>query len=157
METLLDKGLVLNADIMVSVAGVELLGIRLRAALASFETASRYGLEFPAGTDTEPPPGARPGSRRRPAPSAASAPRRGSCWRSGARGAAGGVPSLEQGRAALPVRPARTPREHAGASRDGGARTAESRDKDEDKGPGGRKPSGRARSEAEAEGTGDRG
>lgn len=53
VETLLDKGLVLNADIMVSVAGVELLGIRLRAALASFETASRYGLEFPAGTDTD--------------------------------------------------------------------------------------------------------
>lgn len=52
VETLLDKGLVLNADIMVSVAGVELLGIRIRAALASFETAARYGLEFPAGTDT---------------------------------------------------------------------------------------------------------
>lgn len=53
IETLLDKGLVLNADIMVSVAGVELLGIRIRAALASFETAAKYGLEFPAGTDTE--------------------------------------------------------------------------------------------------------
>ncbi|MFC7404290.1 gas vesicle protein [Georgenia alba] len=52
VETLLDKGLVLNADIMVSVAGVELLGIRIRAALASFDTAARYGLEFPAGTDT---------------------------------------------------------------------------------------------------------
>lgn len=52
IETLLDKGLVINADIMVSVAGVELLGIRIRAALASFETAARYGLEFPAGTDT---------------------------------------------------------------------------------------------------------
>lgn len=50
IETLLDKGLVLNADIMVSVGGVELLGIRIRAALASFETAARYGLEFPAGT-----------------------------------------------------------------------------------------------------------
>lgn len=47
---MLDKGLVLNADIMVSVGGVELLGIRIRAALASFETAARYGLEFPAGT-----------------------------------------------------------------------------------------------------------
>src|SRR5690606_4248037 len=43
----------LSADIMVSVAGVELLGVRLRAALASFETAARYGLEFPSGTDTE--------------------------------------------------------------------------------------------------------
>ncbi|WP_425953452.1 gas vesicle protein [Xylanimonas sp. McL0601] len=52
VETLLDKGLVLNADIMVSVAGVELLGIRIRAALASFETAARYGLEFPGGTET---------------------------------------------------------------------------------------------------------
>ena len=51
VETLLDKGLVLNADILISVAGVELLGIRIRAAIASFETAARYGLEFPAGTD----------------------------------------------------------------------------------------------------------
>ncbi len=53
IETLLDKGLVVNADIMVSVAGVELLGIRIRAALASFDTAARYGLEFPSGTDTD--------------------------------------------------------------------------------------------------------
>jgi ribosomal protein L37E len=53
IETLLDKGLVVNADIMVSVGGVELLGIRIRAALASFETAARYGLEFPSGTNTE--------------------------------------------------------------------------------------------------------
>jgi hypothetical protein len=53
VETLLDKGLVVNADIMVSVAGVELLGIRIRAALASFDTAARYGLEFPAGTDRD--------------------------------------------------------------------------------------------------------
>ncbi|TWH69079.1 gas vesicle protein GvpA/GvpJ/GvpM family [Micromonospora olivasterospora] len=53
VETLLDRGLVLNADIMVSVAGVELLGIRIRAALASFETAARYGLEFPAGTNID--------------------------------------------------------------------------------------------------------
>lgn len=53
VETLLDKGLVLNADITVSVAGVELLGIRIRAALASFETAAKYGLDFPAGTDRE--------------------------------------------------------------------------------------------------------
>lgn len=53
IETLLDRGLVVNADIMVSVAGIELLGIRIRAALASFDTAARYGLEFPAGTDTD--------------------------------------------------------------------------------------------------------
>jgi hypothetical protein len=51
IETLLDKGLVINADITVSLAGVELLGIRVRAALASFDTAARYGLDFPSGTD----------------------------------------------------------------------------------------------------------
>lgn len=51
VDRILDKGLVINADILVSVAGVELLGIKLRAALASFETAAKYGLEFPAGTN----------------------------------------------------------------------------------------------------------
>jgi gas vesicle structural protein len=53
IDRVLDKGLVINADICVSVAGVELLGIRIRAALASFETAARYGLEFPSGTNYE--------------------------------------------------------------------------------------------------------
>jgi L-cysteine desulfidase len=51
VEKILDKGLVINADICVSVAGVELLGIKIRAALASFETAAKYGLEFPSGTN----------------------------------------------------------------------------------------------------------
>ncbi|MFC6726627.1 gas vesicle protein GvpJ, partial [Halobium palmae] len=51
VEMLLDKGVVINADIAVSVGETELLGIRLRAALASFETAAQYGLEFPSGTD----------------------------------------------------------------------------------------------------------
>ncbi|HWR11667.1 MAG TPA: gas vesicle protein GvpJ [Rectinemataceae bacterium] len=53
IEVILDKGLVINADITVSVAGVELLGIKIRAALASFATAARYGLEFPSGTNIE--------------------------------------------------------------------------------------------------------
>jgi hypothetical protein len=51
VEMLLDKGVVINADIVVSVGDTELLGVRLRAAVASFETAAQYGLEFPAGTD----------------------------------------------------------------------------------------------------------
>jgi len=51
IDKILDKGLVINADITVDVAGVELLGIKIRAALASFETAARYGLEFPSGTN----------------------------------------------------------------------------------------------------------
>jgi len=53
IDRILDKGLVINADITVSVAGVELLGVKVRAALASFETAAKYGLEFPSGTNTE--------------------------------------------------------------------------------------------------------
>lgn len=53
VELLLDKGLVVNADIAVSIGDTELLGIRVRAAVASFETAAQYGLEFPEGTDRE--------------------------------------------------------------------------------------------------------
>ncbi len=53
IDRILDKGLIINADITVSVAGVELLGIKIRAALASFETAAKYGLEFPSGTNIE--------------------------------------------------------------------------------------------------------
>jgi L-cysteine desulfidase len=55
IDRILDKGLVINADIAVSVAGTELLGIKIRAALASFETAAKYGLEFPSGTNYETP------------------------------------------------------------------------------------------------------
>ncbi|MDD3364721.1 MAG: gas vesicle protein [Syntrophomonas sp.] len=51
IDRILDKGLVINADIVVSIVGVELLGIKVRAALASFETAAKYGLEFPSGTN----------------------------------------------------------------------------------------------------------
>ena len=43
IERVLDKGVIINADICVSVAGVELLGIKIRAAVASFETAAKYG------------------------------------------------------------------------------------------------------------------
>ena len=55
VDRILDKGLVINADIAVSVSGIELLGIKIRAAMASFETAAKYGLEFPSGTDLKTP------------------------------------------------------------------------------------------------------
>jgi len=55
VDKILDKGLVINADITISVVGVELLGIKIRAALASFETAAKYGLEFPSGTTLKTP------------------------------------------------------------------------------------------------------
>lgn len=53
VEMLLDKGIVINADIAVSVGETELLGIHIRAAIASFETAAEYGLQFPDGTDMQ--------------------------------------------------------------------------------------------------------
>lgn len=53
VELVLDKGVVVNADIVVTVGDTELLGVRVRAAIASFDTAAEYGLEFPAGTDRQ--------------------------------------------------------------------------------------------------------
>jgi ribosomal protein L37AE/L43A len=47
VDRILDKGIIINADISVSLVGVELLGIKIRAAIASFETAAKYGLSFP--------------------------------------------------------------------------------------------------------------
>ncbi|MDP2727713.1 MAG: gas vesicle protein [Dehalococcoidia bacterium] len=44
LDRALDKGLVLHADIIVSVAGVPLIGINLRAALAGMETMLAYGM-----------------------------------------------------------------------------------------------------------------
>lgn len=55
VERILDKGIVINADIAVNVGDVELLDIKIRAAVASFETAARYGLAFPSGTDLSSP------------------------------------------------------------------------------------------------------
>ena len=53
IDRILDKGLVINADITVSLVDVELLSIKIRAVLCSLETAARYGLELPAGTNME--------------------------------------------------------------------------------------------------------
>ncbi|MEK7689079.1 MAG: gas vesicle protein [Deltaproteobacteria bacterium] len=53
IDRVLDKGIVINADIAISIAGTELLNIRIRAAIASFETAAKYGMAFPLGTNLE--------------------------------------------------------------------------------------------------------
>ncbi len=55
IDRILDKGLVINADIKIDLAGTEILGIKLRAALASFETAAKFGLAFPSGTNLNAP------------------------------------------------------------------------------------------------------
>ncbi|MBI2067691.1 MAG: gas vesicle protein [Deltaproteobacteria bacterium] len=55
VERVLDKGLVINADIVISLCKTELLSIKLRAALASFETAAKWGLAFPSDIQLQPP------------------------------------------------------------------------------------------------------
>lgn len=55
IDRILDKGLVINADIKIDLAGTEILGIKIRAALASFETAAKFGLAFPSGTNLKAP------------------------------------------------------------------------------------------------------
>lgn len=44
LDRVLDKGLVINADIIISVAGIPLIGVSLRAALAGMETMLEYGI-----------------------------------------------------------------------------------------------------------------
>ncbi|MDP2844834.1 MAG: gas vesicle protein GvpJ [Candidatus Methanoperedens sp.] len=44
LDRLLNKGIILNADLIISVAGVPLIGISLKAALASIETMLDYGM-----------------------------------------------------------------------------------------------------------------
>jgi len=44
LDRVLDKGLVINADLIISVAGIPLIGVNLRAALAGMETMLKYGV-----------------------------------------------------------------------------------------------------------------
>ena len=44
LDRVLDKGLMLNADVLISVAGVPLLGLNLKAALAGMDTMIKYGI-----------------------------------------------------------------------------------------------------------------
>jgi hypothetical protein len=44
VDRLLTKGVVLNADLVITVAGIPMIGLNLRAALASIETMLDYGM-----------------------------------------------------------------------------------------------------------------
>ena len=44
LDRVLEKGLVLNADLLINVAGIPLLGVNLRACLAGIETMLKYGI-----------------------------------------------------------------------------------------------------------------
>lgn len=49
LERALDKGVVIDAGIRARLVNLELLRIKARILLASFETAARYDLGFPSG------------------------------------------------------------------------------------------------------------
>jgi len=44
LERVLEKGLVLDADLIISLAGVPLIAVSLRAAIAGVETMAKYGM-----------------------------------------------------------------------------------------------------------------
>ena len=44
LDRVLDKGLIIHADLIISVAGIPLIGVNLRAALAGMETMIEYGV-----------------------------------------------------------------------------------------------------------------
>lgn len=44
LDRVLDKGLVIHADLVISVAGIPLIGVSLKAALAGMETMVKYGM-----------------------------------------------------------------------------------------------------------------
>lgn len=44
LDRVLDRGLIINADIVICLAGIPLIGVNLRAALAGMDTMVKYGL-----------------------------------------------------------------------------------------------------------------
>ena len=44
LDRVLEKGLVLNADLMIHIAGIPLLGVNLKACIAGMETMLQYGI-----------------------------------------------------------------------------------------------------------------
>ena len=44
LDRVLEKGLVVNADLMIHIAGIPLLGVNLKACLAGMETMLQYGM-----------------------------------------------------------------------------------------------------------------
>ena len=44
LDRILDKGAVIDADVIITVSGVPLIGLKLRAMLASIETMIQYGM-----------------------------------------------------------------------------------------------------------------
>ena len=44
LDRVLDKGLIIDADLIIDMAGIPLIGVKLRAAIAGVETMLKYGM-----------------------------------------------------------------------------------------------------------------
>ena len=44
LDRVLDKGVIVNADVIITVSGIPLIAVNLRAAIAGMETMLEYGL-----------------------------------------------------------------------------------------------------------------
>ena len=44
LDRILEKGLILDADLIIHVAGIPLIGVKLKAAIAGIETMLKYGI-----------------------------------------------------------------------------------------------------------------
>jgi hypothetical protein len=44
LDRILDKGLILDADLIIHVAGIPLIGVKLKAAIAGIETMLKFGI-----------------------------------------------------------------------------------------------------------------
>lgn len=44
LDRVLDKGVIINADVIITVSGIPLIAVNLRAAIAGMETMLEYGL-----------------------------------------------------------------------------------------------------------------
>ncbi len=44
LDRVLDKGLIIHADVIISLSGIPLIGVNLRAAIAGMETMLEYGI-----------------------------------------------------------------------------------------------------------------
>jgi len=47
LDRILDKGIVINGDITLTVGKVELISLKINLVIASLETAKRYGIRLP--------------------------------------------------------------------------------------------------------------
>jgi hypothetical protein len=55
LDRILDKGVVVDANVRVNLLGADLLGINACIILGSFQTAAEMGLDFPKGTNFDAP------------------------------------------------------------------------------------------------------